>query len=67
MSPVGDITIYESQLFRVYGAHTAAVRDFYSKSSVYFAIYHRQSIRCFLSTVVVDHIQQGITDARCDI
>ena len=67
MSPVGDITIYESQMFRAYGAPTAAVRDFYSKSSVYFAIYHRQSIRCFLSPVVVDHIQQGITDARCDI
>ena len=47
MSPVGDITIYESQLFRAYGAPTAAVRDFYSKSSVYFAIYHRQSIRRF--------------------
>ena len=26
MSPVGDITIYESQLFRAYGAPTAADR-----------------------------------------
>ena len=32
MSPVGDITIYESQLFRAYSAPTAAVRDFHSKT-----------------------------------
>ena len=34
MSPVGNITIYESQLFRAYGAPTAAVRDFYSKNTL---------------------------------
>ena len=33
MSPVGDITIYESQLFRAYGAPTAAIQDFHSKYS----------------------------------
>ena len=30
MLPIGDIT-YESQLFRAYGAPTAAVWDFHSK------------------------------------
>ena len=32
MSPTGDIT-YESQLFRAYGAPTAAIQDFHSKYS----------------------------------
>ena len=42
MSPVGDITIYESQLFRAYGAPTAAdiIVFFSSTAHVFPILYH---------------------------
>ena len=43
MSPVGDITIYESQLFRAYSAPTAAVRDFHNKTLRNFTLQPKRS------------------------
>ena len=41
MSPVGDITIYESQLFRAYGAPTAADIFYFSQHRTCFPLlYH---------------------------